>query len=115
MQTNQGTSGQVMQTVYSNNYPQNAPMHDKQQGHCACIPQETSIECVNLAQAYVPFQKFCGTWPPLKSLLAGTVFAELFSPYKKREYVNLEPEVTCGACPVKGGGYKWIEMQYCVN
>ena len=84
---------------------QDAPMYDMQQGRCACIPQETSIDCVMLATAYVPYQKFCGTWPPLRSLIAGTVFPELFSPYRKREYVNLEPEVTCGNYPAGGGCY----------
>lgn len=80
-----------------------AAWRDGKQGRCTCIPQETSIDCVMLATAYVPFQKFCGTWPPLRSLLAGTVFPELFSPYCKREYVNLEPEVTCGKNPLGGG------------
>lgn len=61
-----------------------------------CIPQETSINCVLLATAYVPFQKFCGVWSPCRSLTTGTAFPELYSPYRKREYVNLEPEVTCG-------------------
>ena len=76
---------------------------DLHKGHCACIPQETSIDCVRLAQAYVPFQKFCGMWPPLRSLLAGTIFPELYSPYRKMEYVNLEPEVTCSMCQTGGG------------
>ncbi|MEA5065478.1 MAG: spore coat associated protein CotJA [Christensenellaceae bacterium] len=60
-----------------------------------CIPQETCIHCVQLATAYVPFQKFCGVWSPCRSLTTGTAFPELFSPYHKREYVNLEPEATC--------------------
>jgi hypothetical protein len=29
------------------------------------------------------------------SLTTGTAFPELYSPYCKREYANLEPEVTC--------------------
>ena len=83
-----------------------APMYDMQHHErCACIPQETSIDCVMLAEAYVPFQKFCGTWPPLKSLILGTVYPELYSPYRKREYVNLEPEVSCGKHPAWGGCY----------
>lgn len=60
-----------------------------------CVPQETSIHCVLLATAYVAFQKFCGVWSPCESLLTGTAFPELYSPYRKREYANLEPEVTC--------------------
>lgn len=79
------------------------PAKDSQQGRCACFPQETSIDCVRLAQAYVPFQKFCGIWPPLRSLLSGTIFPELYSPYRKTEYVNLEPEIKCGMCPAGGG------------
>jgi hypothetical protein len=80
-----------------------AAVKDKQHSRRPCTPQETSISCVMLATAYVPFQKFCGTWPPLKSLIAGTAFPELFSPYCKREYVNLEPEVKCGMHPAGGG------------
>ncbi len=60
-----------------------------------CIPQETSIHCVRLATAYVPFQRYCGVWSPCRALRTGTAFPELFSPYSKREYANLEPEVTC--------------------
>lgn len=63
---------------------------------CArCIPQETVIRDVILATAYVPFQKFCGIWSLCMSLTTGTAFPELYSPYSKREYANLEPEVTC--------------------
>jgi hypothetical protein len=62
-----------------------------------CVPQETAIRCLRLATAYVPFQRYCGVWSPCKSLTTGTAFPELYSPYRKREYVNLEPEVTCPA------------------
>lgn len=62
-----------------------------------CIPQETSIHCVRLATAYVPFQRYCGVWSLCRSLTTGTAFPELYSPYCKGEYVNLEPEVTCPA------------------
>ena len=86
-------------------FNQDASMQEMHRDRCECISQETSIDCVNLAQAYVPFQKFCHIWQPLKSLIAGTIFPELFSPYKKREYVNLEPEVTCGMRPARGGCY----------
>ncbi len=85
--------------------PQDANLQGMQMDHCPCIPQETTIQCVQLAASYVPFQKFCGNWPPLGSLMAGTIFAELFSPYCKREYVNLEPEITCQMCPAGGGRY----------
>ena len=48
-----------------------------------CIPQETTIANVRLATAYVPFQKFCTTYSPLKSLAEGTAFPELRSPYSR--------------------------------
>ncbi len=59
----------------------------------SCIPQQTAIENVQLAAAYVPFQKYCGVCPPLEALCKGTAFMELYSPYRKREFVNLEPEI----------------------
>jgi hypothetical protein len=49
-----------------------------------CISQETSIRNVRLAAAYVPFQKLCSLLSPVNALKAGTVFPELFSPYKKK-------------------------------
>ena len=58
-----------------------------------CIPQQTVIEDVQLAAAYVPFQKFCGTLAPMEALCKGTAFIELFSPYRKREFANIEPEI----------------------
>lgn len=65
-----------------------------------CISKETEIRNVQLASAYVPFQKYCGVMTPMESLCRGTAFAELFSPYSKREYVNVEPEV----CNIEGLG-----------
>jgi len=61
----------------------------------ACIPQQTEITNVQLAAAYVPFQKYCGIMSPMDSLIRGTAFPELFSPYHKREFANVEPEVCC--------------------
>ena len=46
-----------------------------------CIPQETTLTNVRLAHAYVPFQKFCTTMSPIKSLMEGTVFPELTDMY----------------------------------
>ena len=46
-----------------------------------CIPQETVIENVRLAAAYVPYQKFCTLFAPLEALRRGTAFPELYSPY----------------------------------
>lgn len=48
-----------------------------------CTPEETTITNVRLATAYVPFQKFCATLSPIKSLVEGTAFPELVSPYMK--------------------------------
>ncbi|EFG88709.1 spore coat protein CotJB [Clostridium carboxidivorans] len=50
-----------------------------------CIPQETIIKNVRLAAAYVPYQILCTIFPPIESLMKGTVFPELFSPYNKME------------------------------
>lgn len=51
-----------------------------------CIPQETVIENVRLAAAYVPFQKYCTRFSPMEGLMKGTVFPELVSPYEGKEY-----------------------------
>lgn len=50
-----------------------------------CIPQETVIEGVRLAAAYVPYQKFCTVFSPIEGLSRGTVFPELVSPYESKE------------------------------
>ncbi|MGH4121499.1 MAG: spore coat associated protein CotJA [Clostridium sp.] len=47
-----------------------------------CIPQETIIENVRLAAAYVPFQFLCAVFTPIEALRRGTAFPELYSPYK---------------------------------
>ena len=44
-----------------------------------CVPQETYLNNVNLANAYVPFQKLCDTYTPLGSLTRGTAFPPLYS------------------------------------
>ena len=46
-----------------------------------CVPQETVIKNVELAHAYVPFQKLCGTFSPLAALAHGTAFPPLYDPY----------------------------------
>ncbi|MGH4121023.1 spore coat associated protein CotJA [Clostridium sp.] len=46
-----------------------------------CIPQETVIENVRLAAAYVPFQNICALFTPVDALMRGTAFPELYSPY----------------------------------
>ncbi|MHB1314496.1 MAG: spore coat associated protein CotJA [Christensenellales bacterium] len=44
----------------------------------ACIPQETVIHDVQLANAYVPFEKMCDTYTPLAALKRGTAFPPLY-------------------------------------
>ena len=48
-----------------------------------CIPQETVLENVKLAQAYVPFQFLCTTFSPESSLMKGTIFPPLWDNYKR--------------------------------
>jgi len=50
-----------------------------------CIPQETTIEKVRLAAAYVPYQFVCTLFTPFEALRRGTAFPELYSPYKGEE------------------------------
>lgn len=53
-----------------------------------CIPQETYIDDVRLAAAYIPYQYMCDLFHPMEALKTGTAFPELFSPYdpKERKY-----------------------------
>lgn len=46
-----------------------------------CVPQETVINDVKLAHAYVPFEIMCTTFMPLESLRKGTIFPPLFNVY----------------------------------
>ncbi|MGI5971740.1 MAG: spore coat associated protein CotJA [Oscillospiraceae bacterium] len=60
-----------------------------------CVPQETVIYNVSLANAYVPFQKLCNTFTPLGSLVRGTAFPPLASDYgweKNRRMEVLDDE-----------------------
>ncbi len=36
---------------------------------------------LRLAQAYVPFQVYVNRWEPMKALMMGTIFPELYRPY----------------------------------
>ncbi len=47
----------------------------------ACVPMETTITDVQLAHAYVPWEKMCATFTPLRSLKAGTAFPPLTGLY----------------------------------
>lgn len=53
--------------------------------HMTCVPQETTIKDVQLANAYVPFQKLCTTYTPMRSLIEGTAFPELSDPYERQD------------------------------
>ena len=48
-----------------------------------CVPQETVINNVRLAQAYVPFQILCMTFTPEAGLTKGTIFPPLWDNYTK--------------------------------
>ena len=65
----------MKQTETKKNIPQNLAMSN-------CIPQETVIENVRLAAAYVPYQYICTLFTPFEALRRGTAFPELYSPYK---------------------------------
>ncbi len=49
--------------------------------HAECIDHETEIRDVQLAHAYVPFQKWCPTFMPLTALRKGTAFPGLVGVY----------------------------------
>lgn len=65
----------------------------------SCISHETTITNVRLATAYVPYQKFCATLSPTRSLMEGTAFPELVSPYIKGHKMVKEK-------------MPWTEMRY---
>lgn len=41
---------------------------------------------LRLARAYVPFQIYSERWEPMKGLMYGTIFPELYIPYRRRTY-----------------------------
>ena len=47
----------------------------------SCVDVETPIYDVQLARAYVPFQKWCLTFAPMASLKNGTAFPGLYDAY----------------------------------
>ena len=64
-------------------------------GTCApqdkpCVPQETVIKNVKLANAYVPFEKMCTTYTPMRALEEGTAFPELSDPYEREDKYRCE-------------------------
>ncbi|NLM38343.1 MAG: spore coat associated protein CotJA [Firmicutes bacterium] len=43
----------------------------------------TANDQMRLARAYVPFQIFSKRWEPMEGLRRGTIFPELYFPYRK--------------------------------
>jgi hypothetical protein len=39
-----------------------------------------------LATAYVPYQVLCKIYEPMKALMKGTIFPELYRPYEKKKH-----------------------------
>ena len=39
---------------------------------------------LQLAQAYIPMQFYVNRWEPMKALMMGTIFPELYRPYCSR-------------------------------
>ena len=75
MSSNMAPMSSNMAPMSSNMAPMSSnmmPMVDK-----SCVPQETVITDVQLAQAYVPFEKMCTTFTPLSGLKNGTIFPPL--------------------------------------
>ena len=56
-------------------------IYDPEVTAAGCVPQETTIEGVKLAHAYVPFQKLCDTFTPEGALMKGTAFPPLVNVY----------------------------------
>lgn len=58
-----------------------------------CVPYEQTIQVVELARAYVPFQKLCSIYSPEEGLINGTIFPELNKPYSpdKKECKRCKP------------------------
>lgn len=62
------------------------PIDDyRDQNSLICIPQEMVIENVRLAAAYIPFQYLCDLFNPHETLVNGTAFPELFSPFNQKD------------------------------
>ena len=59
--------------------------HNNKTSADMCIPQETVIENVQLAQAYVPIQKLCTTFSPERALMNGTAFPPLYDNYSREK------------------------------
>ncbi len=47
-----------------------------------------------LARAYIKIQYYHKRWDPIKGLIKGTIFPELYRPYYPREFCDPEPHVS---------------------
>jgi len=72
------------QNLQANNLPKT-----DNSGLCKTMP--AIMPTPQLAHAYVPFQQLVCIYPPMKGLLAGTIFPELDRPY------GVDPEYTVDA------------------
>lgn len=62
------------------------PFRDHDNDDCEIKKEnKTEIRNVELAQAYVPFQKINRLYRPKEGLYKGTIFPELYKPYKPCE------------------------------
>ncbi|HHY92972.1 MAG TPA: spore coat associated protein CotJA [Firmicutes bacterium] len=48
-------------------------------------PKAQALQQLRLARAYVPFQMYTTRFEPLEALRRGTIFPELYMPYRPRE------------------------------
>lgn len=60
-----------------------------------CIPYEEYIKVVRLARAYVPFQSLCSIYDQNESMIKGTIFPELASPYCEEDKNIMREDNPC--------------------
>ncbi|WP_250278167.1 spore coat associated protein CotJA [[Clostridium] colinum] len=60
-----------------------------------CIPYEEYIKVVELARAYVPFQKLCSIYDANESMIKGTIFPELARGYCEKDKNLMREDKPC--------------------
>lgn len=60
-----------------------------------CVPYEQCIKVVELARAYVPFQELCSIYDENESMIKGTIFPELASPYCEKHKNIMKEDNPC--------------------
>ena len=60
-----------------------------------CIPYEEYIQVNSLSIAYVPFQKLCNVYDQFQSMVKGTIFPELASPYCAEDKKPIREDDNC--------------------